>query len=72
MLHILSGAMFVSILMISVGAIVATVRAEMASIRRVLGMASAVDHTPPAYRPRARVVRRAEFRPAQPLQARAA
>lgn len=78
MLHILSGALFVSILAISIGVIVATIRAEIASIRRVLGIASAATAAPVApvapiaYRPRVRVIKRAEFHPTQALQVRAA
>jgi len=72
MLHLVSGALFVAILAISIVAVIATTRAEMASIRRVLGSAFPEATKPPAYKARFRVVRKAEFRLVQPMRARAA
>lgn len=74
MLQLLSFAMFATVLMISIAAIVATVRAELTHIFRALGIAPAM--LPPLHptgERRVRIIRQPEFRPApRPLMRAAA
>ena len=72
MLHFVSGFVSLAVLAISIAAVIATIKAEMASIRRVLGSAFPEAARPPAYKARFRMVRKAEFRPVRPMRARAA
>lgn len=74
MLQLLSFALFTTVLMISIAAIVATIRAEMPYILRALGIALSPPLPPlhPGGERRIRVIRSPEFRPSPRRPMRAA
>lgn len=63
MLQLLSFALFATVLMVSIAAIVATAKAELPYIRCALGIASAPRPPRPSGERRVRVIRRPDFRP---------
>ncbi|ATE65287.1 hypothetical protein [Rhizorhabdus dicambivorans] len=73
MLQLLSFALFATVMMISIAAIVATVRAEMPYILRALGIVpQPLPPLHPAGERRVRVIRSPEFRPSPRCPMRAA
>jgi len=74
MLQLLSFALFATVLMVSIAAIAATIRAEMPYILRALGIALPAPMSPlqPGGERRVRVIRSPEFRPSPRQRMRAA